>query len=1609
MHYKVYYAGNSTHIAEWWDNKSTQGTADAVHVDPPADNPGKNAALAITGGISGTVTEETSGIPLENIQVQLYNSATYTYTGVYATTGADGTYTCVPIPAGYYKVYYAGDSTHLSEWYNNKASHSVADQIQVINGNITTGKDAALTQAFGTISGTVTGSEAPTTGLAGIEVKVFTSDGIEKATLTTGVSGAYTTGNILPSGTYKVRFGGNSDHLGEWYNDQADLASATSVSVAFNGTTTANAVLAQGFGSISGTIIGSESGDPALSGIEVRIYDSSDALEATVYTNGSGYYSSGDLSSGDYRIWFGGDSSHLAHQWYNSQPDLASATPVTVNIPSATTVDLALTQAFGTISGTVTGSESGNPALNLVEVRVYDSGNNLKTTVYTDEYGFYTSDGILPTGNYKVYFGGDSSHALEWYNNKSSQGSADLVPVAIPSTVTIDATLTQGSGTITGTVKGGASGDTVLPDIEVEIYDSGNNLTTTVTTESSGVYTATGLAVDNYKVYFAGNPTHLAEWNLDKSSIGTADPVSITGIGTVIVNATLTQAFGTISGTVVGSENIVLGIDGIAVTVYNGATPIGSATTAAGGLYSIGSLPSGSYKVSFGGNSTHLPTDNLAVAVVLNQTTTSNATLTQAFGTISGTIFGSESGNPMISGIQVKVYSSSDVEVGSATTNGSGAYSVGNLPTGSYKIWYGGNTTHLAEYYNDQASLGSANLVSVTIPSTVTINATLTQAFGTISGNVKGSESGTPNLAGIVVNVYSSADVFKGTATTDASGTYSVGTLPTGSYKVSFGSNANHLAEYYNDKGSLGAADLVSVTIPSTTPNINAVLTEAYGAISGNVKGSESGTPNLAGITVNVYSSADVFKGTATTDASGNYSIGNLPTGSYKVSFGADSTHLAEWNLDRSSQGSADLVSVTIPSTTTVNATLTQAFGTISGNVKGAESGTPNLAGIVVNVYSSADVFKGTATTDASGNYSVGTLPTGSYKVSFGADATHLAEWNLDKSSQGSADLVSVTIPSTTMVNATLSRDYGKISGNVKGSESGTPNLAGITVNVYSSTDVLKGTATTDASGNYLVEKLPTGSYKVSFGADSTHLAEWNLDKSSQGTADLVSVTIPSTTTVNATLTQAFGTISGNVKGSESGTPNLSGITVNVYSSADVFKGTATTDASGNYSVGNLPTGSYKVSFGSDSTHLAEWNLDKSSQGAADLVSVTIPSATTVNATLTQAFGTITGNVKGSESGTPNLAGIVVNVYSSADVFKGTATTDASGNYSVGNLPTGSYKVSFGADSTHLAEWNLDKSSQGAADLVSVTIPSATTVNATLTQAFGAISGTVRGSESGTPVLANVEVKVYNGSDVQVGSTATTDCRRLLLRRLTMPSGTYRVHFGGDSTHLAGDNTGVVVTIPATTTSNSTLTQAFGTISGMVTGSETAANLLTGSQASFEDGATNYTPTKCDLAVVSTSAFHGSKSLQATCNSTAGQYRSQLDIVSITSAGSQYTLSVWVKAGNPGAVGKTIKVSLIGSSSGSTHSSGTTLTAGWQRATVTKTFSAGDTYRIAYLFISTAAGDIGDTVLADAAQLEAGATATPFGLAGVPVTVYNASDQQVGTATTAGGGYLHRS
>jgi hypothetical protein len=234
--------GASNYLTQYYNRKSSLGSADPVSVIGGATTSGINAAMVVGGQIAGTVTDAATKSALAGICVQAYDSSG----GEIASTqtNSSGVYTVSALPTGSYHVGFAdcaagpdNAGTYVTQYYNSKATLASADPIAVTAGATTSGINAAMV-THGEITGTVTDS-ATGAPLAGICLDIFDSGGGIFAQSSTNANGVYTT-IPLPSGSYRVGFDlgcGDSTYAAQYYSGKATLATADPVTVTDGATT----------------------------------------------------------------------------------------------------------------------------------------------------------------------------------------------------------------------------------------------------------------------------------------------------------------------------------------------------------------------------------------------------------------------------------------------------------------------------------------------------------------------------------------------------------------------------------------------------------------------------------------------------------------------------------------------------------------------------------------------------------------------------------------------------------------------------------------------------------------------------------------------------------------------------------------------------------------------------------------------------------------------------------------------------------------------------------------------------------------------------------------------------------------------------------------------------------------------------------------------------------------------------------------------------------------------------------------------------------------------------------------------------------------------------
>lgn len=641
-----------------------------------------------------------------------------------------------------------------------------------------------------------------------------------------------------------------------------------------------------------------------------------------------------------------------------------------------------------------------------------------------------------------------------------------------------------------------------------------------------------------------------------------------------------------------------------------------------------------------------------------------------------------------------------------------------------------------------------------------------------------------PGIPGILVTLYNSSNVAVSSTVTDENGIYMFTNVDTGTYTIGFSGYPNTLvpttkgtnmsSDDDSNIDSLTAMTSSVVVIGSSSdmtldagfkPNLPAGLGN-YAWIDENKNGfQDAAEKGIGGVIATLYGpDGTTVIGHAITNASGFYTIQNLNAGDYIVGFSNAPTSLIPTsivgqlndvnNSDLTSNGKTSLVSL--------------ASGTYNPNVdagyKKAEiclgdyvwndvnqDGIQNnaevgVAGINVNLYdATTNQLVQTSMTDAYGKYQFCGLQAGTYKVKFTLPVNYdFTSSNVGNDvadsdpnpSDGFTDVITLFASEVNMtvdagIYQPLPIDSARIgdkvwldingNGTQDPSESG---LSGITVSLYNCNNpsIPVKTTITDAMGNYLFEKVATGSYQVGINIPLSMVATLqngavsdvsnsDINPTTGRTACFAVTTGDTITYVDAGLTpKAVGTSSigdkvwndadhdGVQDPNESGVP---GVTVTLYGpDGTTVITTTSTDGLGNYSFNGINSGCYVVGFsnlpsgyvyspmnaGTDTSKNSDANVAtgktnvfciSSGQSNDDIdAGIYNPSGTNNLSGKTWYDADKSGIRVPGEYGYP---GVVVSLYDCVtNTVISTTTTDANGDYMFAGLPNGSYYVGFG-------------------------------------------------------------------------------------------------------------------------------------------------------------------------------------------------------------------------------------------------------------------------------------------------------------------------------------------
>ena len=357
-------------------------------------------------------------------------------------------------------------------------------------------------------------------------------------------------------------------------------------------------------GAISGLV--TKSGGGNLAGVTVR----AGSLRCPYHSNydvtaGDGTYTITGLPPGWYEVWTDNDSDFV--DVYYDNKTFQDADSVWVS-SGATTTDIDFSLRVG---GKITGKLTLTGSSFVISVFIFAYNASTMET-FIDIPISYTTDTVtyvirrLPTGDYKLKtynmtgFIDGHGYIDEYYNDRASLATADLVSVTEGSTTSgKDITLVQG-GIIEGTIT--SAGKVPLEDIEVLGYhvDYPTDWIIMGFSDEDGDYSLYGLRSGDWKILALGDTTYEWEWYDDESSWNIANNVSVSGTNTVTGKDFTLSIGGSISGYVydLGSSPLQdCDVAAYETSFVYGGIPVKWDETSETGSYKITGLRSGGYKV----------------------------------------------------------------------------------------------------------------------------------------------------------------------------------------------------------------------------------------------------------------------------------------------------------------------------------------------------------------------------------------------------------------------------------------------------------------------------------------------------------------------------------------------------------------------------------------------------------------------------------------------------------------------------------------------------------------------------------------------------------------------------------------------------------------------------------------------------------------------------------------------------------------------------------------------------------------------------------------------------------------------------------------------------
>ncbi|GAA5038466.1 carboxypeptidase-like regulatory domain-containing protein [Microbacterium fluvii] len=401
--------------------------------------------------------------------VALYYSHSPTWSLSETAVGADGSYTISGLAAGTYLVEFrSSDRAVLDEWWNGAEDDADAATRIVLRAGETRSRVDVVLEESAVLSGTVSVPDGVDRAQGSTDVILRGVDG-GGTSYTVGADGGFRFMGVRP-GTYRLEVRSfDLPVLDQWWDGGDDYSHATPITLGTAEKRSDILVTPARSAIISGTVTLPEGIDPEVGSTTVLARTLDDRLLGSAFVERDGTYTIIGLPPGPVKLKFVSSGRQVATEWWQDQPDLASATVLNL-APEEVRNDVDATLGPGaSISGSVQLPDGVDGNSGTVWVYAYAVGAPEKAAASTSvrgSDGWFSFHGLTP-GEYKLQFVPQNLAAVgEWWRDARDFSSATVIALAPgQAREAVDAvlsspppaTLTTATPTISGTIAYGST------------------------------------------------------------------------------------------------------------------------------------------------------------------------------------------------------------------------------------------------------------------------------------------------------------------------------------------------------------------------------------------------------------------------------------------------------------------------------------------------------------------------------------------------------------------------------------------------------------------------------------------------------------------------------------------------------------------------------------------------------------------------------------------------------------------------------------------------------------------------------------------------------------------------------------------------------------------------------------------------------------------------------------------------------------------------------------------------------------------------------------------------------------------------------------------------